>query len=518
MSGDKPVISGRIEQRAAKVSLVTGVSTILAVVFQLTSVPVCLRYWGRAEYGSWLALFSAFLFLRSLDSGYVAFVGNKVNYLYHRDIPALRCHLGSARTGIAVIGVIQLTLAALAAVLPPLASMIGMPGERGGAAAAGLGLLVMTISWVITGSYIGIIHRLMIPAGLMYEAGWWAMALQVSQFAAIMFGASMKMSLLQTSALFAASQLIVYVSSAIYVRRKLPAFAPWWQSADAGTGMADLGRSLMLAAGNLIQQGASNGIVLTVAALAGPVGVPVFTTVRTVANLWATVSTVLTGPLLPDVVRIHAKGEVRKLAAISLAFWVLVGTAVNAGALLAYPLIPMLYGHWTAHSVSLDKPLLCLLLGAVVVANSSALMALHLNGINRLGIVFAASVARAALGLGGGALVYVHFGLTGFGLGILLGEIAATLMTARFFVLHELAEGGVHLPTSSYVPVLLSTGTTLAFFVGTALGWWANRWIWAAAVAGVAAAAFIGWNALDAEVRGRVRHLAFSPFRPVVTR
>jgi len=36
-----------IEHRAAKVSMVNGLSTILAVGFQLVSVPVCLRYWAR---------------------------------------------------------------------------------------------------------------------------------------------------------------------------------------------------------------------------------------------------------------------------------------------------------------------------------------------------------------------------------------------------------------------------------------------------------------------------------------
>ena len=44
-----------IEHRATKVSMVTGLSTLLSVAFQLISVPICLKYWGAENYGKWLA-------------------------------------------------------------------------------------------------------------------------------------------------------------------------------------------------------------------------------------------------------------------------------------------------------------------------------------------------------------------------------------------------------------------------------------------------------------------------------
>lgn len=495
---------GRIEHRAAKVSLVTGLSTILTVAFQLISVPVCLKYWGEETYGNWLALFSAFMLLRSLDTGYTVYVGNKLNYLYHQDIRTLREHLSSAVTGIALISVLQLVLAAGTLVLDPLAGMLGMPAEHTETLMTKLGLLILVISWVLTGSYLGIVHRLLIPAGLMYQAAWWAMAFQVCQFGAIMLAAVLRLSMLQTSLLFALSQLVIYVVSAIYVRHKLPGFSPWLQGARARTGLNDLAHSMMLTASNLIQQSATNGSVLMVSALAGPVVVPVFTTVRTLANLWTSVTTVLSGPLLPDVVRIHTKGEVQKLVIMNQAFWVLVGSAVNGGALLSYPLIPSLYGHWTAHTIMLDTPLLCLMLGSVVVANAGALMALHLNGINSLRIVFSAAVARAALGLGLGALGYKKFGVISFGLGILAGELVATLMTARYFLKYEVTGRGSRIPAAALAPVILSLCSTLLFFVGTAFGWWSGNWPWILALTGVAITSGWGWKSLDQDLRARL--------------
>jgi O-antigen/teichoic acid export membrane protein len=258
----------------------------------------------------------------------------------------------------------------------------------------------------------------------------------------------------------------------------------------------------------LIQQSATNGTVLLVSALAGPVAVPVFTTVRTLTNLWTSVTTVLSTPLLPDVVRLYAKGEVQKLVAVNKAFWVLVGSAVNLGALLSYPLIPFLYDQWTAHGVALHRPLLCLLLGSVVTANAGALMALHLNGINSLRIVLGASVARAVFGLGGGALGFGRYGLAAFGLGILAGEIAATLMTALYFVRHEVTVKGTRIPASDLGPVLLSTGSVLLYFAGAGVGWWSVGWVWSCAICGVAVASVWGWRTLDLALQRRLKDMA----------
>jgi O-antigen/teichoic acid export membrane protein len=496
---------GSLEQRAAKVSLVNGLSTILAVGFQMISVPVCLHFWGKETYGSWLALLAAFMLLRSLDGGYTVFVGNKLNYLYHQSTAALHEHLASAAFGILMISCLQLALAAGALTLDSLSTMLGVPANHMEALTARMGLLVLMISWVLTGSYLGIVHRLLIPSGRMYQSAWWAMGFQVCQFAAIMTAAVFKLNMLQTSLLFALSQVTIYVASAFYVRLALPGFAPWLKGAKVRTGLIDLGHSLFLTSSNLIQQGATNGSVLLVSALAGPVAVPVFTTVRTLTNLWTSVTTVLSTPLLPDVVRLHAKGEVRKLVAINEAFWVLVGSAVNLGALLSYPLIPFLYAIWTAHDVALDRPLLCLLLGSVVMANAGALMALHLNGINSLRIVLGASVARAVFALGVGALAFRQFGLTGFGVGILMGEIVATLMTASYFVRQEVMAKGVRIPVADFGPVSLGTGSAVLYFIGAGLGWWSVGLAWSLAVVAVTASSVWGWKTMNTESQIRLK-------------
>jgi O-antigen/teichoic acid export membrane protein len=506
-----------IEKRAAKVSLANGLSTVLALAFQLVSVPICLKYWGRESYGSWLALFSAFMLLRSLDSGFTVYVGNKLNYLYHGNTRALRTHLSSAWVGVVIIGVLELVLALGTLIFAPLATALGVPAGYRDSVLAQIGLTAMVLSWTLTGSYIGIVHRLLIPAGMMYQAAWWAMAFQITQFAGIMASALLHFNLLQTSLVFAAAQFAIYLGSAWYVRRSLPEFSPWLQGADVRLGIRDLRDSLTLTWSNIIQQGATSGVVVLVSALGGPAAVPVFTTVRTITNLWTSVTTILTAPLLPDVVRIHVTGEMGKLVSINQAFWVLVGSLINIGSLLLYPLMPLLYGRWTAHAVRLDRPLLCLMLASVVATNSGALVALYLNGINSLRIVLRTAVVRAIFGLGAGAAGYRYFGLSSFGLGILAGELVATLITMRYFVTHKLSDKGFQLSAWGLGPIMLGSGSALLFFLGSGFGWWSGEWIWLAALASVASASIWGWRILELPLRSRLSALARSYLLPFLT-
>jgi O-antigen/teichoic acid export membrane protein len=501
-----------IEHRAARVSSVTGISTLISVGFQLISVPICLHYWGKESYGSWLALYAVFMLVRSLDTGFVSYVGNKLNYLYHQDQNTLREHLASSITGIAIIGALQLSIGVAAMFSDNIVLLLGVSSDPATDHRSSLALLVLIGTWALSGSYFGIVHRLLIPTGMMYQAAWWSMGFQVSQFTGIILAAMLHFDMLQTSLLFVFIQFSIYLASAIYIRQKLPAYYPWWRGGRPRTGIKDLGRSMWLTASNLIQQGSLNGTVILVSALSGPAAVPVFTTVRTLANLWTNVTNVLTTPLLPEVVRYHAKGEGRKLVTVNEAYWVLVGTVVNLGILIIYPLIEPMYGYWTAHVVVFDKALLCLLLASVVVSNVGGLISLYLNGINSLRVVLAASVVRGTLGLGVGSFLFYHFGLAGFGMGILGGEILVLLMMGRYFVKRELSKQGVSMPLRSLAPITISTASVLLFLMSDGFGFQLTKYFYSVALLGVVGAALWGWRELESGVRSRLVYMISNLF------
>ncbi len=496
-----------IEHRAAAVSFVTGLSTLTAIGFQLITVPICLHYWGREMYGSWLSIYAAFMLVRTLDTGFVTYVGNKLASLYHQDQAALREHLSSAVAGIALLGLLQLAVSISAICSDGIARVLGVSALAASGLRSDLALLVLIVSWVLSGSYLGFVQRLLIPTGLMYQAAWWSMALQVSQFSGIILSALLGFDLLETSLVFALVQLFTYAASAVYIRRKLPAYFPWWTGWRFTTGMKDLARSLWLTASNLVQQGTVSGAVMLVSVLSSPAMVPVFTTVRTLANLWNTVSNLLTQPLFPDIVRYHATHDGHKLVEVCKAHWVLISTVINLGILATFPLIEPLYGYWTTHAVPLDMTLLCLLLGSIVVVNVGGLIALYLAGINSLRVVLAASVWRGILSLGAGGYLYSRFGFAGFGAGILAGECVANLLMGYYFVRVELPRQGAHLSMRSLAPVVLSTVLVLAFLLIQATVRTYAVYVYPVAVLGVVTAAIWGWHGLQQNVRNRLRNM-----------
>ena len=146
-----------IARRVAKVSAVTGLSTVLSMCLQLVSVPVCLHYWGNDTYGTWLALFAAFTLLRTVDSGYINYIGNKLNMLYHQEEQALQVTLASAVWGVAFLGILQLLILSLLYATNSLSLIMDAQHNPTAMWEAVMALSVLSVSWILSGSSIRII-------------------------------------------------------------------------------------------------------------------------------------------------------------------------------------------------------------------------------------------------------------------------------------------------------------------------------------------------------------------------
>lgn len=491
-----------VEHRAAGVSLVTGLSSVLSIGFQLISVPVCLHFWGTEKYGAWLAVFTASMIFRTVDGGFINFVGNRLNLLYHTDRSGLCRVLASSVIGVAILGIVQLGLVLAAVSADGLGWLLGESGEaaiqRGPAA-----LVILVAVWVLSGSYLGIVHRLLIPAGLMYQAAWWSTGYQAALFVAVIVAAVARLDLMEASLLVATIQAAVYFASAVYIRRRLPEFFPWWKHPEWRIGLADLGGSSVFMLSGVFQQAATSGVVLLLSAKLGAGALPAFTTVRTMANLWNNVTVTFTSPLLPDVIRYHATQQADKLLTLMQAHAWLLGTVVNIGVVLTYPFLVVAYGYWTGGNLLLDTSLLAALLGAVVLANAGALMNLYLSGINLARAVLLLAFLRAVLTLGVG-WVAVDFGLSGVGLGIFTAEfVCLLLVVAGFFpgAMRRLS-GERRWPRLLWTGV--SLGCVLLFLTATVAENGLPQTAFVLSVVGMAIASWQGWRQLDVEVRGRL--------------
>ncbi|MEZ5730172.1 MAG: hypothetical protein R3E48_20660 [Burkholderiaceae bacterium] len=111
---------------------------------------------------------------------------------------------------------------------------------------------------------------------------------------------------------------------------------------------------------------------------------------------------------------------------------------------------------------------------------------------------------RGVLSLAVGALAYEYLGLTGFGLGVFAGELAAALMTINFYLKHELLAKVVAMPMAAAYRTILGTGSVLLFLVGETFGWFSGFCAWPIAMAGVLVAGVWGWRGLHEDVKKRL--------------
>lgn len=498
-------MNGTVESRAAAVSAVTAVSTVLSIIFQLVSVPLCLHFWGRSLYGEWLSVFAAAMIFRTVDGGFINYVGNKLNLLYHNDVVALRRTLASSIIGVTILGIAQISVAVTAIRLGGCNWLFGDSGARA-LSTAPAAMLILVCTWVFSGSFIGIVHRLLIPTGLMYQSAWWSMAYQASVFVGIILAASMRLGLVGASAVMAFVQAGVYISSAFYIRFRLPAFLPWLKSPNWRIGIRDLAGSLIFMVSGVLQQIATSGMALFVTGIFGAASLPTFTTVRTVANLWTNVTNTLSSPLLPDIIRYHTTGQARKLLTLVDAHIWLLSSIVNIGIVATYPLLVVAYRYWTRGQIALDIPLTAALLASVVFSNSVALINVYLAGANDARSVLSLSAVRAAVSLGV-AGISSSLGIVSAGIGVAAAEFAC-MVIAALILFPSLSRriDARQLTLRSPWPVA-SMVAAVAFLVVLGFTGKVGRVAFGVTVVVMVCCSAMGWRMLDHEVRARLRSL-----------
>jgi O-antigen/teichoic acid export membrane protein len=493
-----------VETRAAKATLAAGLSMGLSVALQLVSVPLCLRFWGEETYGLWLALLALATLVRTPDFGFTAYVANEINLLYHGDLRELRRTLASALWGAWVLAGLELAAAALIVASGALAGLLGIPEEVARQGRAGLAFGILLFGFVAVGPYLGVVHKLLVPAGMLHQSTWWFMGLQIAQTAALVVAAVLGLNVTEAAILFAVCLALIQGASALYVARKLPQFLPWWRGPSRERAQRDLLRSTVMSGALLLTQAGTHGAVMVVSAGLGAAAVPAFTTLRTLTSLWTTLVNVLTAPLLPDVVRYHAQREPKKLVAMLEAHWLVANCLVNLSILVALPFVAPVYHAWTRGLIALDPALLWLLLLSVVVGTPGSLILVYLQGINDLRAVTALYAARGLVPLAVGAALLPSWGLAGLGVGIVLGELLGPVVVGGLYLRQKLRGSGA---VPRWQPVALGTLATAGFLILQLVGGPRMGVFYITSLFVVLSSVGWGWIAISPEVRVRVLRL-----------
>lgn len=413
-------------RRARDGGIAAGVSFLGNLAATLLLVPVLLEAWGAERYGSWLALLSLFGVITTFDTGHHNYVGNELMRLYPVNRGAARRVLASALLAALCLGVVELGL-----VLVLLASG-ALPWALGQAepspAELAPSLVLLAFGWLWQGSLGGVLARLYPAVGRYARSVWWGIAYRALSALTLGLGAWLGGGILAVVVASTTLTLVYVVFAARDARGCIAELYPFWRGADAALALRNVARSTVLTGCALLAQLGQHAVLLWLSARGGLGWVPAFTTTRTAANLFLQAAAVITGPLLPEMVRFAALGEQRKLAETIRTTWLVSGAPINIGACLCLPLYEPLYGAWTGGAVAFDRALFAWLAVGISLRSFGAPFVALLAGLNALGAQVWIGVVQTGLTLGVLLFAPGSLGLAAVGLSLAAGEVCGSII------------------------------------------------------------------------------------------
>jgi O-antigen/teichoic acid export membrane protein len=423
-----------VARRARAGGVAAAVSFVGNLLATLLLVPVLLGAWGAERYGSWLALLSLLGVLTTFDTGHHNYVGNELMRLYPVDRVAARRVLASALLAALCIGALEL------GVVIVLLSSGALPWALGQAVPLpelAPALLLLAFGWLWQGSLGGVLARLYPALGRYARSVWWGVAYRALSALTLGIGAWLGGGILAVVAASTLMTLLYVAFAARDARRCFGELYPFWRGAEPGLAFRNVARSTVLTGCALVAQLGQHGVLLWLSARGGLGWVPAFTTTRTAANLFLQASAVITGPLLPEMVRFAALGEQRKLAETIRAAWFSSGVPINIGVCLCLPVYEPLYLAWTGGAVPFERALFAWLAVGVSLRAWGAPFVALLGGLNALGAQVWISSVQTALTLGALVIASARLGLEAVGLSLALGELCGSVVLPLLLMKRE---------------------------------------------------------------------------------
>lgn len=456
-------------RRALHGSIAGVVAFAVNLLAALLLVPVLLEAWGTERYGLWLALQSLFGVLVTLDTGHHTFVGNELLRLYPTDRGAARATLAAGLFGALLLGALELCVLAGLVLGGALPWALGSP-DRPLAPDAGAAFALLIAGWVVQGAAGGIWVRLYPAAGQYARSVWWGVAQRLLQtlviVAAVWFGAGILGAVLASTLAAIAYALCSFADA----RSRFGELYPFWRGASLRRTLANLGRSLVVTACALTVQLSQHGVIFALSSRVGLGVVPAFTTTRTLSNVFVQAAGVVTGPLLPEMVRLAVLGKQLELAGLMRAIWLVTGAPVNLGLCLGMPLFAPLYAAWTGGAMAFDGELFAWLGLAISLRCFGAPFTALISGLNALKAqVWCALGQSLALVIGLVAAVPA-LGLRGAGLAVALAELCGSVLLPTLLCARLQPELMRALPARALLAALLPSGLVAATLLAVARG------------------------------------------------
>lgn len=392
-------------------------------------VPIILSYWSTGKYGLWLSCFAFFNLMRTLDAGHQAWVSNEFMRLYHINFEEAKEVLGSSiRIGL-MVGFIELLIYVVAIAIGFDSNLVGFNTDKN----INIGIIAMLFMWFLVGSAGGIIVKVILPMGLYNRTMIWGIINRVIEIILLLCTVLFSWEISNSLIIFSISLTIYSFIMLTDIKNQNHQLFPWWQTGSFRQGFKGFSTSLLLTINGFIDQFSTSGILIMIGNMGTPSMIPIFTTLRTVSNVFLQGNQITINPIVPDIVRYHAQDEKSKIISVFKINWWTMHFLLNLPILLLLPFIQPLYEWWTKGKLPYDQFLSYSLMGAIALISYGKVMMIYLSSINHFKTLFSTSLARIIILIPITYLSLRYFGLTYIGVGICISELFAALILPIYF-------------------------------------------------------------------------------------
>jgi len=412
---------------------VSGLNQALLGVQSVILVPFFLRAWDATDYGRWLTISALVSYLALIDLGGQTYVGNLLALAFGRsDDEGFRKHLSEAMSFFVFVGAGALAMFSLALCvsinLPARMTLALQPWQAGVAFLLAVNMLLFAVplgvyatAYAATGRYIraAMIGNAQRTASILVSLALLLLRVRPLVFA---FG-TLAVSMLSTAALWWDSRQTIpgcrgirlSISAAKRATVYLKGSAQFW---------------LMNLANTLRQE----GVVIVLASLGGPGAVAIYSTHRTIASIPDYTRALVQAPVTPEFSFLWARKRVEDLNRAAMMAIRAVVLVTGGLAIFLWFSSPTLYPLWTRGAITLDRPVLAVLLiqatlSAGLRTSTWGLLASN-NHQKLLGWLVANSLTSLLLS----ALLVPSYGVFGAVTGGLLSDLALGLAVAPLVV------------------------------------------------------------------------------------
>lgn len=441
-----------IELRNLESFLIGLLNFFLSFLQTVLLVPLLLKIWGPERY-SILLLISAFLGLvKTFDLGHSTYVGNEFNKFFHLNKNEAKIILGSGIRISFVLGLLQIAFFLFITFFNLQKEFIGIKLND---PILLVGVVVMMVYWLIFGCVGSLIVRIILPIGKYKITIYLGLIYKIIELVALFVICYTGLSVGFYFICYGLLSFFYAIFVFYYIKLLMPDFFPWWQKGSWTVSLKNFYKSIALTISGFVEQfNTNNGVFLVVTSTLGIAALPIFTTQKTIGNLFSQVTSLYVNPLTPEIIRFHATKEVYKIDQLNKVSWIINTIVVNLPLILVFPFVGNLFNIWTRGKLVFNQELCACIFITVSVINFARFYIVYLTSINHVKSLMSISIVKSIV-LFCSVFILIHFyGWFGLGLSIIFSEFIGSVFVAGFYV-NRLIPISLKYAVVSFIPTLI---------------------------------------------------------------